>query len=130
MKTVEIKCDGCGHDLTYTGNCVDYRLILASEAKSTYPDAGAVTCMGISPSISRAHHFCGVDCLDHWRDREHHSNKLSRDWWDEWKEKHGTKNADGHIYSYPCPPSDVIEASAEEFKAAALVVFPMQRLSC
>ena len=31
MQKTEITCDGCGRDLTYTGNCEDYRLALVND---------------------------------------------------------------------------------------------------
>ena len=70
--TVEhkITCDACGKDLTYTGNSVDYRLALISQAKGTYPGAHAVTDMLIAPPLERDKHFCRLECLDIWRDRE------------------------------------------------------------
>lgn len=66
-KTATITCDGCCRDLTYTGNSVDYRLVLGSEAKPIEPGPGAVTDMMIYPPIDRTHYFCGLHCLDKWR---------------------------------------------------------------
>lgn len=65
-KTLEITCDGCGDDIAYTGNCVDYRLVLTSEAKAPWYareglEGGAVTAMYISRPISRDHTFCNYD---------------------------------------------------------------------
>lgn len=127
MQKIEINCDGCGHDLTYTGNCVDYRLVLGNESKPTYPGARAVTAMGISPPVDRAHHFCGLDCLDHWRDRARHRNKLWQDWHEQWKSEHGHKSADGRVMSWPSPPEERRKELAAEFEAAALAAFPMRR---
>ena len=64
----QITCDGCGADLTYTNNCQGYRLVLAFQEKPTTPGVGAVTLLAVKPPISQAHHFCGLRCLDRWRD--------------------------------------------------------------
>lgn len=74
MKSEKVTCDGCGADLTTRANSVDYRLILASESKPGY-GPGAYTDMMIYPAIERAHHFCGLSCLDRWRDRERHHDQ-------------------------------------------------------
>lgn len=66
MRTSTVTCDGCGFDLTYTHNSVDYRLRLASEAKPIYPDAGVVADMFISSSIDCDKHFCRLDCMERW----------------------------------------------------------------
>jgi hypothetical protein len=59
-----ITCDGCGNDITTTGNSVDYRLSLRSEPKPSW--GGAVTDMMIYPSLKSNKHFCGLGCLDKW----------------------------------------------------------------
>ena len=125
--THQITCDGCDADLTYTGNCEDYRLVLGNENKPTFPGAGAVTAMGIYPPIDRTHHFCDLRCLDYWRDRERHSNKALREQSDKWKELHGTKDADGRIRSWPSTPQDILDTWRTEAKEAALSAFPMKR---
>lgn len=72
-ETTEIKCDQCGKDLTYTGNCQDYYLVLGSASKAPWflkdgERGGVLTSMAIRPPVSRTHHFCGFGCLDAWRD--------------------------------------------------------------
>lgn len=124
MKFEKVSCDGCGRDLTTRTNIEDYRLVLASESKPGY-GSGAYTCMGIYPAIERAHHFCGLGCLDHWRGREHHRDALRKAKSDAWAEQHGTK-IDGRIRSYPCPPDDTLKAWSAECEAAALSAFPMK----
>ncbi|MEY9413592.1 hypothetical protein ABIF74_004121 [Bradyrhizobium japonicum] len=45
MRTTEVRCDGCGADVTSTGNCVGYRLALNiehQEVRGPY-----VTAMGV-----------------------------------------------------------------------------------
>ncbi len=70
-RTTEIKCDGCAKDITYTGNSVDYRLVLACEGKSAWYEkegmtGGVMTDMMIYPPIKRSHHFCDLKCLSRW----------------------------------------------------------------
>ena len=126
MRDEKITCDGCGADLTTRSNSVDYRLVLGSESKPGY-GAGVYTDMMIYPPIDRTHHFCGIGCLDHWRDREHYSSNLWRVWWDKWKAEHGTKDDMGRIRSYPSPSDDVTKPLGKGFEAAALAAFPMER---
>jgi hypothetical protein len=122
MREEKVTCDGCGHDLTTRSNSVDYRLVLASESKPGY-GAGAYTDMMISSPLEREHHFCGLDCLDHWRARERHEGALWKEWWDKWKEEKGTKTR--NCFSYPSPPKETLSANGSQFKAAALEAFPM-----
>lgn len=73
MESHEIKCDQCGKDLTYTGNCEDYFLVLGNQTKApwfakTGERGGALTCMAIRPPVDRTYRFCGLVCLDTWRD--------------------------------------------------------------
>jgi len=57
-------CDQCGEDITSTGNCEGYRLVVESEFK---PSVGAsVTMMAVAPPIDRPHHFCALPCLAKW----------------------------------------------------------------
>lgn len=63
MRKLEITCDNCGKDLTYTGNCEDYYLSLDNVSKRREPGTQVVTMMGISPPIQRSMDFCGVECL-------------------------------------------------------------------
>ena len=126
-KTVQIICDGCAHDITTTGNCEDYRLVLLAESKPGY-GGGAYTSMAISPPVDRAFYFCGLQCLDHWRGRKHHEAALWKEWNAKWKEERGTRKPDGSIYSYPCPPHETTAALHAEFERAALAAFPMKRI--
>lgn len=66
MKKVEILCDQCQDDLTYTSNCDDYRLSLRSEALEHRDSTLPVTLMAKFPDIEREHHFCGLTCLKRW----------------------------------------------------------------
>lgn len=60
-KTVKITCDGCGSDLTTTGNCDAYRLHLSNER---IPSAGGfVTMMGMYPVLESDLYVCSVACL-------------------------------------------------------------------
>lgn len=98
--------------MTTTGNSVDYRLLLASERKP-HDGSGVATDMMIYPAIRRSHHFCGLTCLDHWRARGRHVEKL----WEEWAKSK----------EYTALYGDGRKAKAAEFEAAALAAFPMRR---
>lgn len=67
MKDVKVTCDACGKDLTYTGNCVDYRLLVTSESlgsgRGEDGRSYAVTAMMIYPPVDRSYHFCNLRCL-------------------------------------------------------------------
>ena len=66
-KQMTIECDGCGRDLTYTSNSVDYRLALIVERLLYTPGGGAVTDIGIlNPLPSAPKHFCTLSCLLIW----------------------------------------------------------------
>ena len=62
---VVIICDGCGKDLTYTGNSVDYRLALVSQPMPS-KGGGAASYRLIYPAIKSTKHFCGLRCLKNW----------------------------------------------------------------
>lgn len=64
-KDGKVTCDACGHNLTTTGNWIDYRLALMNEPKPTQ-DGVALTEVHIAPIIERDYHFCGVPCLAKW----------------------------------------------------------------
>lgn len=131
-KIVQITCDGCGEDLTYTGNCEDYYLVVSYSSKVPLYvkeglPGGVVTAVAIAPPIKCNHYFCDLRCLDHWSDRRRHVALLSHDWWEQWKSEHGTRDNTGHIRSYPSPPQEISDARNAEFAAAALLEFPMAR---
>jgi hypothetical protein len=119
-KTTTVLCDGCGSDLTRTGNSVDYRLALTNEA---IPSAGGfVTDMMIYPSLRDGDkYFCGLGCLDHWRARVKHEDAL-------WREFHEScvNERRGNMTSYRHVPDDERKAKKAEIKAAALEKFPMR----
>lgn len=63
-ESTTITCDGCGEDITYTGNSVDWRLALVNEP---IPLRGSIaTDMMIFPRIEHDVHFCGLPCLQEW----------------------------------------------------------------
>lgn len=64
IKTIT-NCDGCGTDISYTANSIDYRLSLNNERIHSRGD-GPVTDMNIEPDIRRTHHFCDLQCLRKW----------------------------------------------------------------
>jgi hypothetical protein len=123
-KIVKVTCDGCGRDLTTRTNCVDYRLVLASEDKPGH-GAGVYTAMMIYPPVERSYYFCGLGCLDRWRDRERHESNLWREWLEGWKKEHGTWEGD-KCHSWTEAPEEVRKACGAEFHAAALAAFPMK----
>lgn len=120
-KTVTITCDGCGKDLTYSGNSVDYRLVLGNENKPSR--GGLVTAMMKYPPVTHTHYFCDLRCLDLWSDRRRHESALWRDWMNQWKLEKGRKVGD-RIISYPDPPKQLREELTAKFKAEALEAFP------
>lgn len=63
---IEIRCDQCDKDLTYTTNSIDWRLALTNEAKAIKPGIQVVTDMMIYPAIKHNSHFCGLNCLQKW----------------------------------------------------------------
>ena len=68
-----VTCDGCGNDLSVTSNCKDFRLALVNEH---IPAASpVVTLMGAYPAIAHDAHFCGVDCLRSWLDKNYPADK-------------------------------------------------------
>ena len=76
MKKHEIICDACGYDITYTGNCEDWRLVLGNESKTPWyvrdgHSGGMVTSMAISRPVDRTYHFCGIGCLNEWITKNH-----------------------------------------------------------
>jgi len=128
VKLVKVTCDGCGNDLSTRTNVEDYRLVLHSESKPGY-GSGFYTLMGISPPIDREHHFCGVGCLDHWRDHKRLFGRLMKDRWDAWIAAHKRESADGRISSYPSPPNEEREQWVKECQEAADKDFPLDRLA-
>lgn len=66
-------CDGCGADISTTGNMEDFRLSLHTYSPppwfSREPGrrGGALTCMAIRPAIDAEKHFCNtLECLRAW----------------------------------------------------------------
>ena len=124
MKTLEIKCDACEADLTSTGNSIDWRLTLTPEQKPSR--GGFVTDMMIYPAVEREHHFCGLPCLDYWRDRERYRETLLSEWHRQWTEEKGTKHGHGS-YSYPEPSREIRSTCNAEIAAKVDERFPFPR---
>lgn len=83
-QTIEVFCDNCGTDLTYTGNCEDYRLVLGSQPKAPWyvkegRSGGAVTAMAIPDPMPLPRHFCKRACLKDWLAEERPKPKLEPD---------------------------------------------------
>lgn len=123
MRIETVTCDGCGADLTVTSNMVDYRLLLASENKPGY-GGGAYTAMGKYPAIGRDHHFCNLECMDHWRSREKRYASLFESKLDGWIGEKGTRTE--RSSSFPEPPPEIRKAWKDECRAAADAEFPMK----
>lgn len=129
MRITTVTCDGCGNDLTTRTNIVDYRLVLAPEDMPGY-GAGAYTAMGKYPAVDRAHHFCGLRCLDQWSDHRRLYDKLRKEKSDKWADEHGkvigTAGLNNRpLRSYPAPPDEVQTAWHAECEAAADAEFPL-----
>jgi hypothetical protein len=65
VKDNTITCDGCGADLTTSGNSIDFRLELKTARIPS--GGGAVTDMLVEPELTQDYHFCRLSCLDKWR---------------------------------------------------------------
>lgn len=120
-KTTTVECDGCGADLTYTGNCEDYRLALLNQ---NIPSRGGfVTMLGKYPSIKDGDkYFCGLKCLDQWRNRVKHEDIL-------WRQFHESTviERSGNMTSHRNVSSDEREAKGKEIKTAAMEKFPYEQ---
>lgn len=75
----KITCNQCGHDLTYTGNAVDYFLTLSPATKGHTSDTVAVTMVAMQPDIRGDHHFCGIGCLSVWLTEKHPNARATYD---------------------------------------------------
>lgn len=62
-----VTCDGCGKDLTYATNCIEYRLHLC-DVPIPFKSA-IVTAMHVEPNITAPADFCGFKCLRKWANR-------------------------------------------------------------
>jgi len=62
----EIYCDGCGDNLSASGNSIDYRLSLIVERIA--PHDGPLTDVMRYPPIKKDCHFCDLRCLRNWLD--------------------------------------------------------------
>jgi hypothetical protein len=66
MKTTETKCDGCGSQLDDAGGMPTFGLTLST---FKLPSSGGISYdIAMSPELDRNYHFCGLNCLDSWRD--------------------------------------------------------------
>lgn len=61
----KVTCDTCNADLTYTTNCMDWRLALVNQRVPCLPEC-MLTSTVIHPKIEEDAHFCGVTCLKTW----------------------------------------------------------------
>jgi hypothetical protein len=63
-KTIQIKCDGCDHDLTYSKGGYDHCLVL--EDREYGPNSQVVLGYMTYPEIQNDCYFCGIKCLKKW----------------------------------------------------------------
>lgn len=66
MHVERVTCDSCSKDITYTGNCEDYRIVLCSESIPRYPDTCTATLMVAYPDFPKPLHFCRWQCFAKW----------------------------------------------------------------
>jgi hypothetical protein len=66
MPAQKITCAGCGANLTDSIEYDEFRLLLQSERRPNRGGGGAKL-QAAEPPLARAHHFCGLECLDVWR---------------------------------------------------------------
>lgn len=128
-ETRKIICDECLSDLTYTGNCEDYYLVLTVGSKAPWFAAeghsgGFLTAMAIRKPIDGTRHFCDLKCMDGYRDRERAYDVFLTQHWNAWKKEHGEKDDNGRVFSYPGPPEETHKGWKDESAAAALAKFP------
>lgn len=62
-KKIEITCCECKKDITYTYNCMDYRISLSNENIQPSPRAKGLTTLHIEPRLPDNYYFCSVKCL-------------------------------------------------------------------
>lgn len=63
-RTETVTCDQCGANLTSTGNCEGWRIVLANQR---IPSRGSVvTAMAKYPHLNQDYYFCGTRCLSEW----------------------------------------------------------------
>ncbi len=120
-KQTKITCDSCGKDLTFTGNCDGYYITLANTRMASW--GGAVTLMAVYPALDHDLTFCGLTCLDLWTTRRQYIAKLGSEWYERWKEDHGTMR-DGKCISYTTPTREVEQERDAEFQRMAAERFP------
>lgn len=75
MKKVEVFCDNCGSDLTWTSNCEGWRLALINDPIPN--KGGLVTSMNVYPHLDKNCHFCSTSCLQKWVD-EYFGEKIKK----------------------------------------------------
>jgi hypothetical protein len=85
-RITKVTCDTCANDLTWSSNCVDWRLALVNE--SVPHQSEFVTMAGCYPAIKNNVHFCGIDCLRKWfdehypkQDKPYHGGKFGAAYW-------------------------------------------------
>lgn len=75
QKKSPVICDGCGKNISATGNAVDYRLELSIKQLPPWyvlegETGGVVTAMMIYPEIKETKHFCNnLGCVKRWLER-------------------------------------------------------------
>lgn len=66
MKKVEITCDHCGDDITYTSHEFQQRIVVENQRMPLYPDSSTCTAMRSYSGLEQTRHFCDLGCLFAW----------------------------------------------------------------
>jgi len=65
VKVLKVTCDGCGRDLSSTGNSDDKRIMMCMEF---IPNPGPTsTALAVADPLPQSPcHFCSLECLKVW----------------------------------------------------------------
>lgn len=66
MKVIKVTCDTCQRDISTTGNCEEFCILLRDEPMPQADGCVAVTTMAPKRWIGDDRHFCSDKCLREW----------------------------------------------------------------
>jgi len=66
--TIQIECDNCGEDLTYSRGAYSHSLVLKDSEYG--PDSDFIYDVFIYPLLEEDKHFCGFGCLKKWMEND------------------------------------------------------------